>query len=144
LHYDAALDLSTVAASPQTGRSHQLRVHLQLLGFPIHNDVLYGGTSLASTAAAIEAMERTRVTSASAQAPAEATTSTVIANCALCRDGPEASFSAAQLLGPGAAIDLHAVRYRLGAAQSSDELLVQVGLPAWAPASLTCADLSFL
>ena len=29
---------------PRTGRSHQIRVHLQHLGHPIANDVQYGGT----------------------------------------------------------------------------------------------------
>lgn len=29
---------------PRTGRSHQIRVHLQYLGHPIANDVQYGGT----------------------------------------------------------------------------------------------------
>ncbi|PID31933.1 RNA pseudouridine synthase [Candidatus Saccharibacteria bacterium] len=30
--------------TPQTGRTHQLRVHLQQIGHPIVGDVLYGGT----------------------------------------------------------------------------------------------------
>ncbi|MBN1915568.1 RluA family pseudouridine synthase [Candidatus Dojkabacteria bacterium] len=34
---------SLVEASPKTGRTHQIRVHLSSLGFPIAGDVVYGG-----------------------------------------------------------------------------------------------------
>ncbi|MEY4386734.1 MAG: hypothetical protein RLY20_2017 [Verrucomicrobiota bacterium] len=34
-----------VAASPRTGRTHQIRVHASESGFPIVGDVLYGGTT---------------------------------------------------------------------------------------------------
>ena len=37
--------LSLVELRPQTGRTHQLRVHLAYIGCPIRGDVLYGGTS---------------------------------------------------------------------------------------------------
>eukprot|EP00978_Attheya_sp_CCMP212_P028254 scaffold97133_cov54-Attheya_sp.AAC.1 len=43
LYYDAESDTSLILCCPITGRGHQLRVHLQWLGYPIHNDVLYGG-----------------------------------------------------------------------------------------------------
>ena len=33
---------SLIEAKPLTGRTHQIRVHLQYLGFPIANDPLYG------------------------------------------------------------------------------------------------------
>lgn len=37
---------STVRCKPMTGRTHQIRVHLRYLGYPISNDPLYGnGTS---------------------------------------------------------------------------------------------------
>ena len=42
LAYDAASDTSRVALEPITGRSHQLRVHMQSLGHPILGDELYG------------------------------------------------------------------------------------------------------
>lgn len=39
---DRASDFSLVRLEPQTGRRHQLRIHLAELGFPIVNDPLYG------------------------------------------------------------------------------------------------------
>ena len=42
LAYDAASDTSRVELEPITGRSHQLRVHMQSLGHPILGDELYG------------------------------------------------------------------------------------------------------
>lgn len=42
LAYDSELDVSRVELSPVTGRSHQLRVHMQALGHPILGDELYG------------------------------------------------------------------------------------------------------
>jgi tRNA pseudouridine32 synthase/23S rRNA pseudouridine746 synthase len=41
--HDAAAGHSRLALAPLTGRSHQLRVHLQALGHPILGDALYGG-----------------------------------------------------------------------------------------------------
>lgn len=35
-----------VEVSPQTGRRHQIRVHLAVAGFPIAGDLLYGGAAL--------------------------------------------------------------------------------------------------
>ncbi len=37
------LDLALIEALPETGRKHQIRVHLAHLGFPIAGDTLYGG-----------------------------------------------------------------------------------------------------
>ena len=39
---------SVVRCRPRTGRTHQIRVHLQWLGFPIANDRSYGGHSFVS------------------------------------------------------------------------------------------------
>lgn len=44
LSYDAESDTSLVECKPYTGRTHQLRLHLQFLGNPIANDPCYGGT----------------------------------------------------------------------------------------------------
>ena len=41
LDYDAGQDCSHVALTPETGRTHQLRVHMQSLGHPILGDPLY-------------------------------------------------------------------------------------------------------
>ncbi|KAF7798242.1 hypothetical protein EIP86_009459 [Pleurotus ostreatoroseus] len=41
LHYDAKTNSSVVSCKPITGRSHQIRVHLQFLGHPIANDSIY-------------------------------------------------------------------------------------------------------
>jgi len=41
LSYDPESDSSVLHCRPITGRSHQLRVHLQFLGFPILNDTIY-------------------------------------------------------------------------------------------------------
>ncbi|SCZ89782.1 BZ3500_MvSof-1268-A1-R1_Chr1-3g01575 [Microbotryum saponariae] len=41
LSYDAKSNTSAVHCRPITGRSHQIRVHLQFLGFPIANDPIY-------------------------------------------------------------------------------------------------------
>ncbi|KAJ3509344.1 hypothetical protein NLJ89_g5265 [Agrocybe chaxingu] len=41
IRYDENTNSSVVRCKPYTGRSHQLRVHLQFLGFPIANDPVY-------------------------------------------------------------------------------------------------------
>jgi hypothetical protein len=43
LGYCAESDTSLVECRPYTGRTHQLRLHLELLGTPIANDPCYGG-----------------------------------------------------------------------------------------------------
>ncbi len=49
LAHDDATGSTRVELEPLTGRTHQLRVHMQALGHPILGDALYGG-SAASTA----------------------------------------------------------------------------------------------
>ena len=51
LSYDAARDTSRLALQPETGRSHQLRVHLQAIGHPILGDALYAPAQFAAAAA---------------------------------------------------------------------------------------------
>ena len=50
--YDAAADTSRVSLTPHTGRTHQLRVHMQALGHAILGDPLY------ATAAALAKADR--------------------------------------------------------------------------------------
>jgi predicted sulfurtransferase/23S rRNA-/tRNA-specific pseudouridylate synthase len=45
LNYDPISNTSVIICEPKTGRSHQLRVHLQWLGHSICGDILYGGGS---------------------------------------------------------------------------------------------------
>ena len=45
ISYDAASNMSRVALEPITGRTHQLRVHMQFLAHPIVGDTLYGGNA---------------------------------------------------------------------------------------------------
>jgi len=47
--------MSVVAAQPRTGRTHQIRVHLEHLGFPIVGDESYGQRAQAAYARWIEA-----------------------------------------------------------------------------------------
>lgn len=44
LAYEPRSDTSIVLCRPTTGRTHQIRLHLQWLGHPISDDPLYGGT----------------------------------------------------------------------------------------------------
>jgi len=43
VRYDPATDSTVVICRPRTGRTHQIRLHLQHLGHPIANDPNYGG-----------------------------------------------------------------------------------------------------
>ena len=48
LHHDAAAHMTRVALEPVTGRSHQLRIHLQAIGHPILGDTLYAPAETAA------------------------------------------------------------------------------------------------
>ncbi|MDR0578380.1 MAG: RNA pseudouridine synthase [Candidatus Accumulibacter sp.] len=50
ISFDAEKNASRVALMPETGRTHQLRVHMRALGHPILGDPLYGGERAAAMA----------------------------------------------------------------------------------------------
>lgn len=50
LHYDEEQDVSHVLLQPITGRSHQLRLHLAAIGYPILGDTLYATGPVAQAA----------------------------------------------------------------------------------------------
>ena len=49
--YDAQIDAARVELFPQTGRTHQLRVHMQAIGHPILGDSLYAHATARAKAA---------------------------------------------------------------------------------------------
>lgn len=50
-HFDAQRNTSHVLLEPLTGRTHQLRLHLQAIGHPILGDALYAAPEVAAQAA---------------------------------------------------------------------------------------------
>lgn len=152
LAYDEASDSSLVACAPLTGRGHQLRVHLQWLGFPIDGDLSYGGRYLGydCTALPVERMmETATIKDSSVLALGSISSDDVSAARAAClccsdeKEGIVSSFTPAQLLN-GSDICLHALRYEIPfprrkqkvadrCHESANEVLkVEVGLPKWA------------
>jgi 23S rRNA-/tRNA-specific pseudouridylate synthase len=156
LSYSKERDTSLIACSPITGRNHQLRVHLQHLGFPIIGDVQYGGRSLSATGTvAIEdypsvgfmtkAMLQEKTTERRALALTDADVASARRVCLCCRSAGKSgildSFTPAQLLYKGHTIRLHALRYRLRVNLKKQNDLstiapihvnFSVGLPEWA------------
>ena len=104
-------------------------MHLQLIGFPIHNDVEYGGAANAEGTKGREnlsAQSMLEVTATTSEFRHEesVTAQEVTSAIQLCRccsgglDGINACFNSAQLLGCGHAIDLHAYKYRISFEQN--------------------------
>lgn len=138
LSADYGQNASLVLCSPRTGRTHQIRLHLQWLGHPIANDALYGGSRAAAGSHNLlflkngaPSLERERQ-DASAHADRAAA-----ADGAGAGDGGEdgAGDEGADVL-DGAAIFLHAIDYRLdaagGAAGQADAWHHCAPLPPWA------------
>ncbi len=153
LSYDPSSDLSIVAACPISGRGHQLRLHLKVLGFPIHNDVEYGGRMDDEKKEQLLKMSIDALLDASAKSPERLREESVspeqaksaINICSCCSDGRvgvESSFKEYQLLGAGQAIDLHSVKYWFDSDDENKANFV-TELPNWA-ASLSNDDLRWL
>jgi predicted sulfurtransferase/23S rRNA-/tRNA-specific pseudouridylate synthase len=123
--YDSSTNTSVLLCRPLTGRSHQLRVHLQWLGFPIVNDFLYDFIGPIETSIPQEEGMKQLVQSIHHQTVNEERRSDSISEqdaqaaretCRCCQGGSEgvaASFTAAQLLQSGYSICLHAYRYQI-------------------------------
>ncbi|KAL3781776.1 hypothetical protein HJC23_009206 [Cyclotella cryptica] len=122
ISYDPNSNLSLVSCCPITGRGHQLRVHLQAIGFPIQNDVAYGGMvdegkSTEQEALSIQSMLDVSLSSCihdKSVTIEEARSAMTMCRCCRYREeGVKASFQAAQLLCGGHIIDLHAYKYSI-------------------------------
>jgi len=131
LAYDEESDTSLLSCFPVTGRNHQLRVHLQFLGFPIINDTQYGGRSEISSSSKAAADDSPSVLQLMVDAKNESDSSkerrveslsdadvaAAKRACPCCsQEGAEGilqSFTPRQLLLEGHAIHLHALRYRI-------------------------------
>ena len=115
--YNPDTDTSIIACCPLTGRSHQLRVHLQWLRYSIVKDIQYGGkntqgaatSNIDDSANAVfycvdEQPKSKQVSQENVQAAKEV--------CLACQDLSKA-FTPAQLLQEGHEVCLHAYRYRI-------------------------------
>lgn len=136
VYYDPASETSVILCFPVTGRNHQLRLHLSHFGFPILQDVQYGGAPAMTNdvdkgEAAIQQMRHALIS-----VDRENDTDPRKA-CSVCNDeatGVEKSFTPAQLLKEGYGIMLHAYRYEVTFADQLKEktsVEYSVGLPEW-------------
>ncbi|VDP77848.1 unnamed protein product [Echinostoma caproni] len=150
LAYDAASDTSLVLCRLYTGRTHQIRVHLQFLGYPIVEDPLYNSTDWGdekgkgarygmpveeqnSSASEQSARERfvTRVRARSSLSQADqdrliTSFDPTCPDCQLCYRDPEMS----QLV-----LQLHAYRY------AGSDWAYTAPLPDWATSVIPSTDL---
>jgi len=122
--YNADDNTSLILCVPVTGRNHQLRVHLQWIGFPIINDAQYGGQLDANRSeqqsdAGLNWLAASIAGSDVEKKLASISNSDVLSAkqaCQCCtggRHGIQKAFSPAQLLKGGHAIMLHALSYRV-------------------------------
>jgi RluA family pseudouridine synthase len=124
LKYNPADNTSLIVCIPVTGRNHQLRVHLQWIGFPIVDDIQYGGkvepSSLSNQSdVGLNQMIASVGCGGTEKKLSSLSESDVLAAkqaCECCtggREGIRNSFSSAQLLKEGHSIFLHALLYRV-------------------------------
>jgi RNA pseudouridylate synthase len=126
---------SLVECVPLSGRSHQIRLHLAYLGFPVEDDPVY-------CPAAAAAFEKLHAGHREAPAPAEAQhidsepraelaghatplEASLVSVCVACSKGLQAAFSPLQLYGRG--IKLHSCEYL-----ASGEWHILAPVPEWA------------
>ena len=142
LSYNEEEDSSVVLCTPITGRNHQIRVHLQALGFPILGDSLYGGKVEACqekslVVAALEAKRDEPEYILDSPGISEVDCQTARMACKVCSEEVpvDSLFSSSQLLQGGHAIHLHALRYRVNLSQKREDqhftLDVCVDFPDW-------------
>lgn len=135
ISYDSESDTSLIACYPITGRGHQLRVHLQWIGFPIYNDIQYGGDSYYSSDERGNNQQwKDTVIQHILKSCENETQCTESDGCITERDAQNArevclsrqgeagilsSFTPAQLLQEGHSIALHALKYMVKFAKKS-------------------------
>lgn len=123
LRVDAQTTL--VECKPITGRTHQIRLHLQLIGFPIANDPCYGGElhfgESAERKAAIALAERNRADRDPAEGTVDSETPRqdheseeqfLERTCPWCHVSRDAAYNETQL--HCTKLWLHALQYKLG------------------------------
>jgi len=117
--YDEATKRSVILCFPKTGRGHQLRVHLQHLGYPICGDLMYGGcegdeVNRESAGAALDGFKMTTAEVGRLCAGGdEERAAGELLDCVYCMKGFEEGFNKTQLLQGGSAICLHAWKYEV-------------------------------
>eukprot|EP00742_Colponemidia_sp_Colp-10_P007539 GILJ01008126.1.p1 GENE.GILJ01008126.1~~GILJ01008126.1.p1 ORF type:complete len:457 (+),score=46.46 GILJ01008126.1:32-1402(+) len=117
--YDSSSNTSVVYCKPTTGRTHQIRVHLQSIGFPIANDAAYGGVLLISRPHTF----------------LESSTDTITVDAASSTAVTPVPAAAAEEMEPDAhsmEIWLHAFKY------SGPKWNFEIPWPKWATADFTC------
>jgi 23S rRNA-/tRNA-specific pseudouridylate synthase len=152
LDYDHKSNTSLILCYPMTGRGHQLRLHLQFLGYPIVDDVQYGGfsESTSNMKRSLELMckpvsiKSKGTVSSDLVSPTEASFAIDICRC--CKQGElgvTESFTKSQLLDSGHSISLHALKYEIaiprkrklkGCEVGPDNiahLQLSIALPSW-------------
>lgn len=126
LSYNSKKDTSIVECEPQTGRTHQIRVHLAHLGHSIINDGLYGETEWSARASAAVAGADAPSALSLADRNLDASGSIRRAGKSLsCRNCPQVT-NLKNVESQAMFIHLHALKYK------SDQWSYEVPLPEWA------------